>query len=45
MNHTFICKKGGFVAMRHNNIRDLNADLQREVYKDVMVEPDYFDPT
>ena len=25
--------------MRHNNLRDLNADLQREVCKDVVVEP------
>ena len=25
--------------MRHNALRDLNADLQREVCKDVVVEP------
>ena len=25
--------------MRHNNLRDLNADLQREVCRDVVVEP------
>ena len=25
--------------MRHNNIRDLNADLQREVCRDIVVEP------
>ena len=37
-DHTLICKKGGYVAMRHNNLRDLNADLQREVCRDV-VEP------
>ena len=25
--------------MRHNNIRDLNAELQREVCRDVVTEP------
>ena len=39
MNHTLICKKGGYVSMRHNNIRDLNAELQREVCRDVVTEP------
>ena len=31
VDHTLICKKGGYVSMRHNNIRDMNADFQREV--------------
>ena len=39
IDHTLICAKGGYVAMRHNALRDLNADLQREVCKDVVVEP------
>ena len=39
IDHTLICKKGGYVFMRHNNIRDLNAELQREVCRDVVVEP------
>ena len=39
IDHTLICKKGGYVFMRHNNLRDLNADLQREVCRDVVVEP------
>ncbi len=39
VNHTLICKKGGYVSMRHNNIRDLNAELQREVCRDVVIEP------
>jgi len=39
VNHTLICKKGGYVSMRHNNIRDLNAELQREVCRDVVTEP------
>ena len=39
IDHTLICAKGGYVAMRHNALRDLNADLQKEVCKDVVVEP------
>ena len=31
VNHTLICKRGGYVSTRHNNIRDLNAEMQREV--------------
>ena len=34
-----ICKKGGYVARRHNNLRDINAEMQREVCRDVVVEP------
>ena len=39
VDHTLICKKGGYVSMRHNNIRDMNADFQREVCRDVVNEP------
>ena len=39
VDHTLICKKGGYVAMRHNNLRDLNCELQREVCRDVVLEP------
>ena len=39
IDHTLTCAKGGFVTMRHNALRDLNAELQREVCKDVVVEP------
>ena len=28
VDHTLICAKGGYVAMRHNALRDLNAELQ-----------------
>ena len=31
---------GGFVAMRHNNIRDFEAKLLKEVCRDVKVEPE-----
>ena len=27
IDHTLNCKKGGYVAMRHNRVRDLEADL------------------
>ena len=40
VNHTLNCKLGGYVTMRHNNIRDLEASLLKEVCKDVKVEPE-----
>jgi hypothetical protein len=39
VTHAFNCKKGGFVANRHNDLRDLTASLLDEVCKDVCVEP------
>jgi hypothetical protein len=39
IDHTLICKKGGYVAMRHNNLRDLNIVMQKEVCRDVVSEP------
>ena len=39
IDHTLICKKGGYVSMRHNALRDLNAEMQREVFRDVVTEP------
>ena len=40
VDHTMNCKSGGYVIMRHNGIRDLEAELLREVCKDVKVEPE-----
>ena len=34
-----ICKRGGFVIQRHNELRDLEADLMSMVCNDVEVEP------
>ena len=34
-----MCSKGGFPAIRHNEVRDLTADLLTEVCYDVEVEP------
>ena len=39
INHALNCKRGGFVIMRHNNIRDFDANLLRKVCNDVEVEP------
>ena len=33
------CKKGGFIHMRHNDLRDLEACLLSEVCKDVAIKP------
>ena len=39
LDHAFSCKKGGFVVQRHNELRDITADLLSQVCKDVAVEP------
>ena len=39
VTHALHCKKGVFVIMRHNNIRDFEANLLRIVQNDVEVEP------
>lgn len=38
-DHSLICKKGGFVSMRHNSIRDTTAELLGNICKDVVTEP------
>ena len=40
IDHALSCKLGGYVNMRHNRIRDLEAELMREVCHDVKVEPE-----
>ena len=40
INHAMICTKGGYVIMRHNRIRDLEASILKDVCKDVKVEPE-----
>ena len=39
VDHTLNCKLGGYVTMRHNNIRDLEASLLKDVCKDIKIEP------
>ena len=38
-NHAMNCKRGGFVIIRHNEIRDFEANLLQDVCKDVEIEP------
>ena len=38
IEHTLNCKRGGYVTMRHNNLRDFEASLLTEVCKDVKTE-------
>ena len=39
MDHALSCMKGKFSILRHNNVRDTEADILREVCKDVTIEP------
>ena len=39
IQHALSCKKGGFVTQRHNEFRDLTANLLSEVCHDVQIEP------
>ena len=40
VEHALSCPKGGFPSIRHNEIRDLTANLLTEVCNDVCIEPD-----
>ena len=35
VQHAISCKKGGFVTLRHNEVRDITTSLLNEVCKDV----------
>ncbi|KAG0711346.1 hypothetical protein GWK47_020786 [Chionoecetes opilio] len=39
VDHTMTCKKGGFVCIRHDEVRDLTASMLREVCRDVTTGP------
>ena len=39
VDHALTCKKGGFVSIRHNEVRNITASLLKEVCHDVRVEP------
>ena len=41
IDHPLTCKKGGFVSLRHNQVRNLTAFLLDEVCQDVCVEPQF----
>jgi len=37
IDHALFCKKRGFISLRHNEVRNLTANLLNEVCKDVSV--------
>ena len=39
LNHAMNCKRGGFVAMRHSNVRDFEVNLLKTIQNDVKIEP------
>ena len=39
LQHALSCKRGGFVTLRHNEVRNITANLLKDVCKDVMIEP------
>ena len=39
LTHALTCKHGGYVHMRHDNLRDLNARLLKKICTDVEIEP------
>ena len=39
VDHAMICPKGGFPTIRHNEVRDITANLISEVCSDVAIEP------
>ena len=39
INHALSCKKGGFITLRHNEVRDITNELLNEVCHDVRKEP------
>ena len=39
VTHALTCKVGGFVTIRHNEVRDLTAKLLQEVCHSVQIEP------
>ena len=39
VDHAMVCRRGGFIIQRHNELRDLEAEMLRMVCNDVEVEP------
>ena len=39
INHCLTCKKGGYVILKHNSLRDFIAKILEEVCSDVEAEP------
>ena len=45
IEHTLDCKRGGYVSLRHNDLRDTEAQLLKEIACDVRIEPELQDIT
>ena len=39
INHSLICKKGGYVSFRHNSLCKVTAELLTPLCKDIILEP------
>ena len=39
VDHAMVCRRGGLIIQRHNEIRDLEAEMLRMVFTDVETEP------
>ena len=39
VDHSVICKLGGYTLMRHNSVRDSEVQIIKEVCRDVQTEP------
>lgn len=39
VDHVMVCRQGGFIIQRHNELRDLEADMVNPVCHNVQVEP------
>ena len=39
LQHALSCPKGGLVITRHNELRNLTAEILGEVFKNVVIEP------
>ena len=39
VDHAMVCRRGGFIIQRHNELRDLEAEMLKMVCNDVEVEP------
>ena len=44
VSHALSCKLGGFVTLRHNEVRDITAELLKDVCTDVRKEPLLIEP-
>ena len=39
VDHALVCRRGGFMIQRHNELRDLEADMLSMVCNDVEIDP------